>query len=186
MRPRLLAPSLSSTMRAGGVSLPPALRDRSNTAMDSSEAYTASPMAVDSCNCRDLIADVTVGRSSVGDTSTLALPPKDTSPRLIWGGRLRAKSVAACLAASMRVGSTSVACIDSETSMAIITVARSRGTLTSAEGRATPTLSTDMPASSRAKVRCRRQPGRRGATLLSSSTLENRAVNLARRNCSHT
>ncbi len=92
------------------------------------------------------------------------------------GGSRSTNVLAAALAAWMRVGSTSVASIDSDTSMAIITVARSRGTLTAAAGRATPTDSTLSPISSSAKVRCRRHPGRRGATLPSSATLLNRAT----------
>ena len=65
-----------------------------------------------------------------------------------------------------------------------MTVARSRGTCTAADGRATPSDSTVSPISSSAKVRCRRQPGRRGATLPSSSTLLNRATYFLRRSCS--
>ena len=84
--------------------------------------------------------------------------------------------LAAVFAAVIRDGRTSVASIDSETSIASMTVARSRGTLTAADGWATPTDSTVSPTSSSAKVRCRRQPGRRGATLPSNSTLLNRAT----------
>jgi hypothetical protein len=157
-----------------------------NSVIASSEVKTASPIAVDSCNCRLSIARFTESRSSVGGTSTLALPPNATSPRLMRPGSRSTNDLAADSAAAMRVGSTSVACIDRDTSMAIITVARSRGTRTAVEGRATPRESTVSAMSSSAKVRCRRQPGRRGATLPSSSTLLKRATNLRRRSCSTT
>ena len=91
-------------------------------------------------------------------------------------GSRSTNSLAAFLAVSMREGRTSVAFIDSETSMSSITVAFSRGTRTAADGLATPIVSTVSAISSSANVRCRRQPGRRGAKLPSSSTLLNRAT----------
>ena len=53
----------------------------------------------------------------------------------------------------------SVACIDSDTSTAITTVARSRGTRTSVLGTASETTSVARPSATTPKARCRRQPG---------------------------
>ena len=85
-------------------------------------------------------------------------------------------SAAAC-AAWIRSGSTSVACIDSETSIAIITVAWSRGTRTVAVGWATPTHST-VSASEQQREGQVAAPARAGAgrSLASSATLLNRAT----------
>ncbi len=156
------------------------------TLIASSEVNTASPIAVDCSSCSLSIAVFSDSRSSVGGTSTLALPPNATSPRLIRAGIRSTNFFAAVCAATIRDGSTSVASIDSDTSIAITTVARSRGTRTAAAGRATPMLSTDSAMSNSANVRCRRHPGRRGATLPSSSTLLNRATNFVRRSCTTT
>jgi hypothetical protein len=69
------------------------------------------------------------------------VPLKDTSPTLKRSGRPATKSAAAARAAVIRSGSTSVASIDSEVSSATTTVARSRGTCTSASGRANAVVS---------------------------------------------
>ena len=125
------------------------------------------------CRWRRLIASRSSGRRH---HARWPARPNLTSPRLIRSGSRSANSSAAAARPRCRSGSTSVACIDSDTSIASITVARSRGTRTPAVGLATPSDSTVSATSSSAKVRCRRQPGRRGATLASSSTLLNRAT----------
>ena len=56
--------------------------------------------------------------SSVGGTVTVAKPAKVTSPSREPSGCASMKSVAACWAASRRLGSTSVVHIDLETSSA--------------------------------------------------------------------
>ncbi len=112
------------------------------------------------------------------------MPEKVTSPRLIRGGSRLTNSFAAACAASSRLGLTSSARIDSETSIAIITVARSRGTLVSLVGLAIAVVSEASASSSAAKARCRRQPGRFGASLPSRSRLANRTANARRRSCS--
>lgn len=56
------------------------------------------------------------------------------------GVRPSANDFAASCAAANRVGSTSVACIDSDTSITRITVARFRGTFLSAVGPARATV----------------------------------------------
>src|SRR6476619_5666575 len=128
------------------------------------------------------LATLTESRSIVGGTSRLAVPLNLTKPRLIRGGRRSANCFAACCAACNRVGSTSSARIDSETSIAIMTVARSRGTWTAAVGWAAPNARTASPAIRSANVRCRRHPGRFGATEASSETLLNRATYFFLRN----
>ena len=57
----------------------------------------------------------------VGARSWVACPSKPTSPIFTPSGRCRGSVLAAALAASSRFGFTSVACIDSEVSMARIT-----------------------------------------------------------------
>src|SRR5215471_7887580 len=123
------------------------------------------------------MATLTGSRSVVGGTTTLALPPNFTSPTLIRGGSRPTNRIAPCLAAPIRLGSTS---------RAIITVARSRGIRTAEVGWALPSVSRARATNSNAKVRCRRHPGRLGAMLASSSTLVNRATCRLRRSCTIT
>ena len=70
----------------------------------------------------------------------------------------------------------SVAFIDSDTSSAIITVARSRGTRTSVLGTASDTTSAARPSATTPNARCRRHPGRLGTSEPSRATLVNRAA----------
>jgi hypothetical protein len=83
--------------------------------------------------------------------------------------------------ASNRLGSMSRACIDNETSTAMTTVARSRGTRTSLLGTARETTSAAIPRAMMPKARCRFQPGRLGTIEPSSATLVNRAAYAFRR-----
>src|SRR3954469_25529258 len=87
-----------------------------------------SPIAVEGCGCRASMAAVTAPLSRVGGTRVVAVPAKETSATLNLGGRVVTNAEAADLAASIRFGATSVASIDSETSMVTTIVARSRGT----------------------------------------------------------
>ena len=112
----------------------------------------------------------------VGGTSVVAVPAKDTRPRLIRSGRTSTNSLAAVCMARKRSGSMSVACIDSDTSTAMTTVARSRGTRTSVLGTARETTSVARPSATTPNARCRRQPGRLGTSVPSSATLVNRAA----------
>ena len=128
-------------------------------------------------------ADRTAAWSWVGATTTDADLEKVTSPTLKRSGSRSTKAPAACLAASIRLGATSVACIELETSTATITVARSRGTCTSAVGFAKPTTSRPSMARNAAAGACRRQPGRRGATLSSRARLVKRTAYAERRRC---
>ena len=65
------------------------------------------------------------------------------------------------------------------------TVACSRGTVTAVAGRATASTSTTSPASSATAGTWRRQPGRSGATLSSSSRLVKRTAYCSRRRKRH-
>ncbi|SEB77134.1 hypothetical protein SAMN04490239_1593 [Rhodococcus koreensis] len=69
--------------------------------------------------------------SVVGATRTEAVPEKATSPRLITAVRSSAK---ASWATAIRDGGTSVACIDRDSSITRITMARFRGTFLSGGG----------------------------------------------------
>jgi hypothetical protein len=63
-----------------------------------------------------------------------------TTPTRYFSGTSERNAFAAARAASRRVGCTSSAFIERETSTASTTVASSRGTMTVAFGRATPTI----------------------------------------------
>jgi hypothetical protein len=136
----------------------------------------ASPMAVDSARSRLSIAFATWGRSVVGGTTVVAVPAKDTSPRLIRSGRTSTNSLAAVCIARKRSGSMSVACIDRETSTAITTVAFSRGTRTTVLGTARDTTSVASPSTRIPNATCRFHPGRLGRIVPSNATLVNRAA----------
>ena len=83
---------------------------------------------------------MTSARSSVGGTATTARVANETTPTWNFFGTSSRNVFAAIRAASRRVGWTSVAFIERETSMASTIVASSRGTVTVACGRATPTI----------------------------------------------
>src|SRR5918999_5129165 len=83
---------------------------------------------------------------------------------------------AADLAASNRLGATSLAFIDSDTSMATMIVARSRGTFTDEAGRAHPMIIPMTAPRNSSAATCRRHPGCLGATCASRSRLVNRTV----------
>ena len=87
-----------------------------------------SPIAVEGWGCRPWMAAVTAPRSSVGGTRVVALPANETTATLNFGGSELTNDSAADFAASNRFGATSVAIIDSETSIVTTIVARSRGT----------------------------------------------------------
>ncbi len=115
-----------------------------------------SPMAVDSCSWMLLIAFSTVLCAVVGGTRIDTDPAIETTETLYLSGRSVTKSTAACLAASSRLGWTSVACIDSEASMTNTTVARSRGTSTWVLGRAKAAVRVIRLSSERATATWRR------------------------------
>ncbi len=76
----------------------------------------ASPIAVESSSERFAIAVVNAVRSIVGGTSIATVPLNDTRPTSMSGATWSMKSVAACWAAANRVGETSSAAIEFDTS----------------------------------------------------------------------
>jgi hypothetical protein len=93
---------------------------------------------------------------------------------------------AAFCAAVRRSGSTSVAFIDPETSVTIITVAARCGAATVRSGRARATTSAASASASNSGGRWRRQPGRSVTRLPSSAGLPNAAASRRRRRWSAT
>ena len=95
-------------------------------------------------------------------------------------------ALAASWAATMRVGATSVASMERDTSMAMTMVARSRGTLTGRAGWAKAV--TMKPRASRKAVAgtWRRHPGRLGAIESSRARLVKRTAYVLRRPCRRT
>ena len=147
MLPPSWAPSEISTIARGGACAPsPRLR------------------LPDSDGERDGVADrrslaglervergLTSARSCVGGTPTAARVANETTPTRNFSGTWTRNAFAATRAASSLVGSTSFAFIDRDTSIASTIVASSRGTLTVACGRATPTIM-NTSATSRSAV----------------------------------
>jgi hypothetical protein len=86
----------------------------------------------------------------------------------------------------MRDGWTSVACMDSETSIASMIVARSSGSLWSIEGRAMPNASVARAIRNTPAAAWRRAPMPLGTRLRSRSTLVNLTANARRRSWRHT
>jgi len=178
VRPVVRLPSVISTIRAGtGPVVPSTLaRVLANRSMVCTQDTMASPVAVRSSRVNPAMACLAAARLVVGDTSTGAMPAKDTIPRLIPGVRSSTNRVAAFWAAANRLGATSVACMDSDTSMASMTVARFRGSFASAVGPASATASRVSPRRISAVGRCRDRRGRWGAILSSRCGSTNRRV----------
>ena len=77
--------------------------------MESMLSMMVSPRAVPSLGSMLSIARRTTARSLLGGTSTVGLPDTRTTETLNPSGMVSMNLVAACLAASIRVGSTSLA-----------------------------------------------------------------------------
>jgi hypothetical protein len=149
-------------------------------------AKTASPMAVRGPRmmfCRFCLIS---SWSVVGDTITWATPENTTKPRLRRDGTMSTKALAASWAATIRVGATSVASIDSETSMAITMVARSRGTLICLAGWAKAVTMKPRARRNAVAGTCRRHPGRLGAMESRRARLVKRTAHVLRRPCMST
>ena len=95
---------------------------------------------------------------------------KATRPTRKVAGSWSTKSEAAFWAAARRVGCTSVAIIDRETSIARMMVASSRGTASVIDGRASARTSAPMAARYSTGGTCRRQAGLRGTRFERRST----------------
>ena len=98
-------------------------------AMAASEASMPSPMAVAGPSCRLLIALCTCSRSVVGLTSTARSPRRRPARAAAWPAAASTNASAPSFAEASRLGVTSVAAMELETSMASMIVARSLGTL---------------------------------------------------------
>ena len=140
------------------------------------QAKIASPIAVLSASCRWSMPAATCAWSVVGVTSVVGVPEKDTNPRLTPAGTRSTKCLAAACMAWNRVGVMSVACMDSETSSAISTVARSLGTRARALGEPSDRMRAASARATTANAVCRRHLGRFGTTEASSDTLVKRAA----------
>ena len=90
-----------------------------------------------------------------------ALVPIEITPTRNFLGTFCRNDCASLRAAARRVGLTSFACIERETSIASITVASSRRTETVACGRATPTIIVARPTRSATRGMKRFLPGAR-------------------------
>ena len=110
----------------------------------STDSAIASPSAVPPPALRLSSAAWSATRSVVGGTTTRALVENATRPILKAAGTWSAKSEAAFWAAPRRVGSTSVAFIEPDTSIVRMIVASSRGTATTIDGRARAKTSAAM------------------------------------------
>lgn len=147
------------------------------------EVNTPSPIAVRVASVRFSSASIAGCRSCDGGAATVVWPAKVTTPTSKPSGRPSTKRTAAREAASSRLGSTSVASIDRETSTATTTVARSRGTRTSASGRPAARASSTKDSSSSEAGRWRRQRGRRGTSRSSIGSEAKRTAYALRRRC---
>jgi len=126
-----------------------------------SDTMMPLPIAVCSCSWSRSIASTKSRRSDVGFWTTDAEPAKATMPIRTSAGCSSTNAFAASRAAARRDGSTSLARIDSETSIARMMVRCSEGSVITALGRATATISTASarPSRSGGTWRRSRAPG---------------------------
>ena len=151
--PRTDLPSESSTIAAGALPL-----------IVASAALIASPVAVVPAALTDCSASRTASWSRVGDCSTSARWLKAMAPTRTSSGISCRNVPAAFFAAARRVGATSVASIEPDRSVTIITRACSVGTATLACGLASATSSAASATPYPVTAAWRRQPARTGAT----------------------
>ena len=132
----------------------------------------AAPMAVPLPVDRPSMAWVSALRSVVGATANWAEPENTINPVRVPAGWCCTKSLAACWAAVIRFGSTSVAHIERDTSRARITEVWEVDTDWVIWGRAAAMASNPRLASSIPIGACRRQRVRLGTIDRSRATLE--------------
>ena len=198
--PTTVSPSDRSTIAAGGASSPSASGGSVASGAPSSSfgpsalsvssvddapnssrivpvvAIRASPIAVPSSSSNDSIDCVSLSRSSVGGTRNRMLALKLVNPISMDGFTASTKSSACAFAASKRFGSTSSACMDSETSNTSMMIERSSAGRSSRYGWARPNTPMAKPASSSAVTRWRGHAAERGITESRSSMFVNRAA----------
>ena len=119
----------------------------------------ASPRAVPPSACSASSAAWISARSVVGATRTCAVVPNVDEPDPERRRQLVDEVEAACCALSSRVGATSVAIIEPDTSIARMIVASSRGTASTADGRASARTSAAIATTYSAGGTWRRQAG---------------------------
>ena len=105
------------------------------------------------------MASLSWARSVVGETRVFGSEAKDTTPIRMPAGIWSMNEMAAALAASRRVGETSVARMEPEMSIASRTVASSRGVAMTMVGRARPMSSAAIAPRYRTGGTWRRQAG---------------------------
>jgi hypothetical protein len=156
------------------------------SAIASTDLRIAAPIVVPRPVVSPSTARSSASRSWVGATATCANPENTTSPMVVELSCLPMKSRTAFWAAASRLGSTSVAHIEPETSNATITADRETGTSAVTCGRAAASASSPIAARSSANGAWRRHGARRGAAARTSATSENRTAWRRRRRSSHT
>jgi hypothetical protein len=140
--------------------------------MASMPVSMAEPMAVPRAVVNVSMAVRSWSPSFVGGTISWAEPENATRPMRMSSGWDATKRAAACWATVSRLGSTSTAHIERDTSSARMMEVRPTGTVTRAWGRAAASARAPTAASSRPGARWRRQRERRGTTARSNATLE--------------
>jgi hypothetical protein len=104
--------------------------------MVASETMIALPIAVARCSWKRSIAAITSSRLRVGACATVAVPANATTPTRTFSGCSETNCLAAFCAATRRLGSTSVARMLPEMSIARITVSCCVGSVMVVCGRA--------------------------------------------------
>ena len=152
---------------AAGSRLPSLPRSRSS---ESSAACRPSPVAVPPSATRPSSTERASLRSSDGLSTIWGESEKVTEPMRSWRGARSRKRSPALRAASSRLGSTSSAFMDRDTSVTSVTEARSTGTPTVRSGLASASASTASAARNRASGRWRRTRPTFGSTPASVDT----------------
>ena len=132
-----------------------------------------------------MIAASTSSLTLLGRSTVTALSPKATTPILIDLGCRSTKARAADFAASIRVGSRSLAFMLFETSNARITVPSRSGRATFMVGRARAKASSPSAATKKANGTWRRTRARRAAPVGTSPSEASRAARSARCRSAH-
>ena len=122
------------------------------------------PSDVALCGSRRSMVASSAAPSSVGGCTTSPPSPNATTPTLAWSGRRSISVLAASLATSIRVGSTSSAAMLDDTSSASMTVPSWRGTGNVSCGRAVATASSATAIRNTTGATWRHRPASVGAS----------------------
>ena len=150
----MLAPSESSTIAVGSLRVPPSPSGIGVCAA-SSPSLSPSPIAVPPATASWRRASSICVRSVVGATTCSAREPNLISPSRKSSGTWRVSVRAASRAAVRRSGRTSLASIEPDVSVTMITVASSRLAATVRSGRAIATSSAASASSASSAGRWR-------------------------------